>query len=108
MKRIAYLTIAVCVSFAGAAFAVAAEANPREAKVVAEIAALGGRVTLDEKTPDRSVVAVDLCWNDDVDDAVLERLDALANLRSLDLHSCHGVTDAGMVHISRLPSLQCL
>jgi hypothetical protein len=38
----------------------AAEPNVDQAKAIAEIGKLGGRVTVDEKSPDKPVIEVDL------------------------------------------------
>ena len=43
----------------------AAEPNADQAKAIAEIEKLGGKVTVDEKSPGKPVIAVDLGGNED-------------------------------------------
>ena len=54
----------------------AVEPNADQAKAIAEIEKLGGKVTIDEKSPDKPVIDVSLN-GDKVTDAWLEHLDGL-------------------------------
>jgi hypothetical protein len=74
-------------------------------RAVAEIVKLGGKVKIDEKSPDKAVVEVDLLNAKDVD-AGLGLLKSFARLQSLDLGP--NVTDAGLENIKYLTSLTYL
>ena len=62
MNRIVALMLVLGLSLAVVASGWAAEVNPEQAKAVAEIEKLGGKVTVDEKSPDKPVIGVDLTW----------------------------------------------
>ena len=93
-------------SLAVVASGYAAEVNPTEAKVVAEIEELGGKVTIDEKSPEKPVVGVDLKGTQ-VTDIGLAHLEGLTKLQSLDLYGTK-VTDAGLERLKGLSELQVL
>ncbi len=84
----------------------AAEANPDQAKVIAEIEKLGGKVTVDEKSPDKPVIQV-IFNHTQVTDAGLEYVKGLPKLQLLELWDTQ-VTDAGLEHIQGLTQLQSL
>jgi len=84
----------------------AAEPKADEAKAIAAIEKLGGRVTRDEKSPGRPVVEVNL-WGTKVTDTGLEYLKELTRLQDLNLAGTR-VTDAGLVHLKGLTKLQGL
>ena len=106
------------------------EPNAEAAKALADIRRLDGNVTLDEKSLDRPVVAVNLIYTaagdadlrriavlnqlrelrlsgTQVTDAGLECLQGLTQLETLTLH-CTNVSDAGLKHIAGLSQLRCL
>jgi beta-lactamase regulating signal transducer with metallopeptidase domain len=83
-----------------------AEANPEQAKAVAEIEKLGGKVSVDEKSPDKPVIGVDLD-STKVTDTGLEHLRGLTKLQTLNLTRTK-VTDAGLEHLKGLTKLQSL
>ena len=58
MNRLATLILVLGVSLVVVASGFAAEANPDQAKVVAEIERLGGNVTVDGKSPGKPVIGV--------------------------------------------------
>jgi len=60
MNRIALLVLVLGFSLAVVASGWAAEVNPEQAKAIAEIEGFGGHIAIDEKSPDKHVVAVDL------------------------------------------------
>ena len=68
---------------------VAAGENPRQAQAIAEIEALGGKVTVDEKSPDKPVIGVSL-RHIDVTDVGLACLKDLPRLQLLDLDHTPG------------------
>jgi hypothetical protein len=72
----------------------------------AEIAKLGGRVEVDEESPDHPVVGVFLATGH-VTDANLECLRGLTQLEELYLEGAK-VTDAGLKHLKGLTHLQVL
>jgi uncharacterized protein YjbI with pentapeptide repeats len=71
---------------------------------VAAIKELGGKITFDEKNPDKPVVAVDLSHSS-TKATDLVHLKGLTSLQTLDLNGTE-VTDAGLVHLEGLKSLQ--
>ena len=82
------------------------EVNPEEASIVAEIENLGGEVTVDQGSGEKSVIDVRLtCCN--VTDAWLDRLKGLTRLQSLSLNGTN-VTDAGLKRLEGMKSLQDL
>ena len=84
----------------------AAEPNAEQSKAVVEIQQLGGRVTMDEKSPGKPVIAVELGMSR-VTDAGLENLRGLTELRWLHLSDA-AITDAGLEHLSGLTRLETL
>jgi Leucine-rich repeat (LRR) protein len=117
MNRIAALTqvlglsLAVVVSGCTARVTPRAEKatagkNPRQARAIAEIEALGGKVTVDEKSPDKPVIGVSL-RHIEVTDAGLECLKELPLLQLLDLDHTP-VTDVGLKCLKGLTQLQLL
>ena len=79
--------------------------NKSQDAVLVAIKELGGRVGFDEKNPDKPVV-VDL-GDSDVTDASLVHLRDLTSLQRLNLTETQ-VTDAGLVHLNGLTGLQTL
>jgi hypothetical protein len=73
---------------------------------VAAIKELGGEVTFDEQIPSRPLVGVDL-RNSKTTDAGLVHLKGLTSLQILDLRKTK-VTDDGLEHLKELTSLQSL
>jgi beta-lactamase regulating signal transducer with metallopeptidase domain/Leucine-rich repeat (LRR) protein len=86
--------------------ATAIESSADQAKTIAEIKKLGGKVTVDEKSPGKPVIGVDLRATK-VTDSGLERLKDLRQLQSILLQSPK-VTDAGMEHLKGLSQLRQL
>ena len=88
----------------------AAEPKAEEAKAIAEIEKLGGRVTRDEESPGRPVVAVDFCdWESSMKacDAAMRHLKGLTKLRKLNLSGTR-VTDNGLLNLKGLNRLEVL
>jgi Leucine-rich repeat (LRR) protein len=83
-----------------------ARVNPEQAKALAEIEKLAGKVIVDEKGPDKAVILVDLNGTT-VTDAGLEHLKRLIQLQRLSL-AFTKVTDAGLKHLNGLTQLQRL
>ena len=81
----------------------AAEVNPEQAKAIGEIEKLGGRVIIDEKSPDKPVIGVDLVRSQVTDDG-LEHLKGLTKLQRLYLGS--DITVAGLEHLKGLTQLK--
>ncbi len=75
----------------------AAEVPTEQAKAVAAITKLGGKVTVDEKSPGKPVIEVDL-MDTQVTDAGLGHLAMFPHLQSLNLYNTK-VTDAGLEHV---------
>src|SRR5262249_52007664 len=84
----------------------AARADDAADQAVKTIEALGGKLTRDEKVPDKPGVAVNL-HDSKVTDDDLKDLAGLKQLRALDL-SENNITDAGLKHLAALPQLQTL
>jgi hypothetical protein len=80
------------------------EAKQKQDADVAAIRKLGGRVTFDEKNPGKPLVGVTL-HGPKVTDARLVHLKGLTSLQSLEINTTP-VTDAGLVHLKGLTSLQ--
>jgi internalin A len=87
----------------------AAEPNPKQAKAIVEIKKLGGKVTLDEKSPGKPVMGADL-MDTQVTDEGLKCLRALHRLQDLNLYYLYytNVGDAGLEHVKGLTELQFL
>ena len=83
-----------------------AEANAEQAKAIAEIEKLGGNVTVDEKSPGKPVISVDL-QRTKVTDEGMECLTNLNQLTSLNLTATN-VTNAGLANLEVLSQLQQL
>jgi len=83
-----------------------AEPNADQAKAIAEIKKLGGKFTVDEKSPGRPVISVDL-HHTKLTDAGLEHLKGLRQLLILDLGGTK-VTNAGLATIKGLTQLGAL
>ena len=60
MNRIVALLLVLGLPLVVVASGYAAEANPEQAKAIAEVKKLGGKVTVDEKSPDQPVIGVKL------------------------------------------------
>ena len=82
------------------------DAGTDQAKAVAEIEKLGGKITFDDKSPDKAVIGVAL-GGTKVTDAGLAHLKGLTQLQSLNLGFTK-VTDTGLEHLRRLTKLQRL
>ncbi len=80
--------------------------NPAQRKAVAEIKKLGGEVTVDDKSPGRSVIGVNLSHTE-LTAAGLKCLKGLSDLHDLDL-SYTKVTDTEAKYLEGLPHLQSL
>jgi uncharacterized protein YjbI with pentapeptide repeats len=83
-----------------------ANVNPEQAKAIAEIEKLGGKVTFDEKSREKSVIGVNLSGTT-VTDAGLEHLKGLTQLQELSLTDTK-VSGAGLEHLKELTNLQRL
>ena len=84
----------------------AVEPNAEQAEAIAQITKLGGTVTIDEKSPDKAVIAV--TWHGrQATDAAAVNLRGLTQLLSLNLHNSM-VTDAGLANLKGLTRLQSL
>ena len=75
-------------------------------QAIAAIKELGGRVTIDEKSPDKSVISVDFSRTE-VTDNGLEILKGLTSLQSLALNDTK-ITDEGLKHLEGLSNLRFL
>ena len=84
----------------------AAETSADKAKAIAEIERLGGKVTVNDRSPDKPVIGVDLSYTT-VTDAAMEYLMDLTDLQSLNLYHTK-VTGAGLTHLKGLTKLQSL
>ena len=84
----------------------AAEPNADQAKAIAEIEKLGGRVAVDGTAPGRPAVHLTL-GGPKSNDAGLIHLNRLTGLRSLDLRGTK-VTDAGLINLTNLKNLESL
>jgi hypothetical protein len=106
MNRLAVPILAFGLLVAVMSSVSAAEPNAEQAKAVAEIEKLGGRVKVDEKSPGKPVILVYLDGTQ-VTDAGLEHLKGLSQLRTLNLKDTQ-VTDAGLKRLKGLSQLQSL
>ena len=106
MSRIVALMLVLGLSLVVVASGWAAEANTDQAKAIAEVKKLGGKVVVDEKSPGKAVIGVDL-QNTKVTDAGLKHLEGLTKLRDINLGGTK-VTDAGLEHLKGLTNLQSL
>ena len=84
----------------------AAAKDPRQAGAIAEIQRLGGKVTVDEKSPDKPVIGVSL-RHSEVTDAGLEVPQRIASTPMPDMDHTQ-VTDAGLASLAGLTNLQLL
>ena len=88
----------------------AAAPNPEQARALAEIVRLGGKLTFDEKSPEKPVVGVDLSGpqtGSKVTDADLECLAGMTSIQSLDI-SLNKVSDGGLKCLTGLTNLESL
>ena len=100
-------TLAAALLLVPGASASAQGDNAEQERAIARIEKLGGKFELDEKRPGKPVIKVDL-YRTKVTDADLEILKAFTQVRSLNLRSLGGVTDAGMKHLKGLTALEHL
>jgi hypothetical protein len=94
------------VQFTLATPAVATGPNAQQATAVAEIRKLGGKVTFDAKSPDTSVIGVDLSGTRVTDDT-LKPIGELTTLQSLYLQET-GITGAGLRYLKGMKGLTTL
>jgi len=80
--------------------------SEEQEKTISEIQNSGGKVIIDEKSPDKPVIGVDL-YGTKVTDNELEQLKELTQLQTLALLG-NQVTDAGVQHLIGLTQLQTL
>jgi len=85
----------------------AAEPKVDEAKAIAEIEKLFGRVKVDEKSPGKPVTEVFFFVGADATDATLVHLKGFTHLKKLHLWKTK-VTDAGLVNLKELTQLEVL
>jgi hypothetical protein len=85
----------------------AAAQPPEERRALAAIEPLKPAVVLDENSPARHVIAVNLNCSPRVTDDSLAHLRAFPRLRVLRLN-CNAVTDAGLAHLKGLTDLRVL
>ena len=83
-----------------------AEADAGQAKAVAKIDKLGGNISIDERSPDRPVIGVDL-EGTSVTDAELACIKYLPHVETLNLSETK-LTAAGLENLRDLPQLQSL
>jgi WD40 repeat protein len=86
--------------------AAAAKPKTEQEAAIAEIERLGGRLVIDENSPERPVISLDAAGTE-FDDAALQRLKGFTRLRELTL-SDSMVTDAGLEHLKGLTQLRRL
>jgi len=103
MILILALVPALSLTFARVAAGLETEATQEQAKAIAYITRAGGKVTIDEKSPDKAVISVDLTQTN-VTDAGLANLRGLSQLQSLDLAGTK-VSDAGLEQLKALTKL---
>jgi hypothetical protein len=87
-----------------AVLAIEAGAKPDQDSVLAEIARLGGKVSVEERAPGKPALRANLCYMRNVAQ-VLPRLRSLDNLVFVSLWGSP-VTDADLVHLKDLPNLE--
>jgi hypothetical protein len=104
MKRTLLPILTLSLVFASSTWA--AEPSADQAKAIAAIEKLGGKVTVDEKSPGKPVIGVTFSHMA-IPDAGLEYLKGLPNLQNLDLSETED-TDAALEHIKRLTQLRVL
>ena len=104
MNRIALPLLALGFSLASA-LCLAAEPKADQAKAIAEIEKLGGKVEFDEKSPDRPVFSHGIAMR--LDTTFLAHRESLAELSSLDLGYTN-VGDADLVNLKGLTKLKSL
>ncbi len=105
MNRISFALLALGLSLAPV-LCLAAEPNADKAKAIAEIEKLGGKVTIDEKSPGKPVIGVSFC-DRKVTDAGLKCLKGLTSLHTLILRGTK-VTDEGLSQLKGMTTLQSL
>ena len=84
----------------------AAEPVESQEQAIAAIKKLGGKVTIDEKSPNKPVIKVDLSHSKVTDKGLIE-LSELFKLQSLNLSGTN-ITDAGLEQLKKLTKLQTL
>jgi len=80
----------------GLPWSLAHAADDAEAKAVAFVEKMGGKVERDEKAEGKPVRSVNLMNRTKVTDEGLKKLAALKHLQSLNLTICFKITDAGL------------
>ena len=106
MSRIALLILVLGLLVAFSPSGLAAGPNSEQARAIADIERLRGKVIYDYKAPGRLVEAVDFSGTK-VTDAGLEHLKGLTTLQGLILAGTK-VGDAGMEHLKGLTNLRWL
>jgi hypothetical protein len=106
MNRIGRPTLVLSLLLASVPWCLAADQDPDQARAIAEIEKLGGKVVIDEKSSGKPVFRVELCGTQ-VTDAALEHLKGLPQLKGLSLAGPL-VTDASLTYLKGLPQLTWL
>ena len=83
------------------------ETNIDQATAITEIKRLGGSVTIDEKSPGKPVIEVNLVGSK-VTDASLVYLKGFPELKWLSLGNAKKITNAGLLHLKGLAKLEFL
>ena len=100
MNRFAVLMVTLGLSLASIPWGWAAEPSPDQATAIAEIRKLQGKVTVDEDSPDKPAIGVNLAGTQVTDDG-LQQLEGLTQLKSVNLSNT-AVGDAGLEHLEGL------
>jgi hypothetical protein len=83
-----------------------AASRTRPEQIIAWVTRAGGRITTDQRQPNRPITGIDV-HQSRTTDADLELLPGLTTLRDLNLYGTK-ITDAGLVHLAGVTSLQAL
>jgi hypothetical protein len=106
MKRIILFPMLTLTLLFAPALCRTAEPNTDQAQAIAAIERLGGNVIVDDKSPGKRVIAVNLMGTR-VTDAGLEQLAGLPELRDLNL-AFTDLTGSGLAHLKGMTKLQTL
>ena len=105
-RWVQYCLRALLLSLALVHSGLAADVSSEQAKAVADIKQFGGRIKVDEDSPDKPIIRVYL-FKTDATDAALLHIGSLTKLQVLNLMDTH-VTDAGLKNLEGLSQLRDL
>ena len=106
MKRVIVPVLLLGLLAVFAKWSIAADSDADEAKAIAAVEKLGGKVLLDDESPNKPVIAIDL-GKTKIADADLDLVKAFSQLETLNLDHTE-IGDFGLERVKELTRLQVL